>query len=74
MKINKLMLLNISILLISSCAKEGGMRITTNTFANKEVIPQGFKKQNSFAISTKQKGAPLFTQAVSQKIATILKN
>lgn len=74
MKICKLILLNLSIFLIGSCAKESSMRITTNTFANKEVIPHGFKKHNSFSISTKQKGDSLFAQEVSQKIATILKN
>ena len=74
MKFCKLILLSLSILLLGSCGKESGMRITTNTFANKKVIPQGFKKHSSFSISTKQKGDPLFTQEVSQKIATILKN
>jgi hypothetical protein len=74
MKIYKLFLLNLSIILLGSCARESGMRVTTNTFANKEVIPQGFKKQTSFSISTKQKGDPLFTREVAQKIATILRN
>lgn len=74
MKINKLCLLAISILLFSSCGKDTGMRITTNTFANKEVIPNGFKENASFSIEAKQKNDQLFTQEVSQKIATILKD
>jgi hypothetical protein len=73
-KIFKTILLNILILLVGSCGKDSGMRITTNTFANKEEIPKGFKKQSSFFISTQQKGDSLFAQEVSQKIATILKN
>jgi len=74
MKSYKIILLNLSILILASCAKEGVMRMTTNTFANKEVIPQGFKAGSSFYISAKQKGDELFKKEVSQKIATILKN
>jgi hypothetical protein len=74
MKINKLMLLILSIGLLGSCAKESGMRIQTNTFANKEEIPKGFEKKDSFSIAAKQKGDSLFTQEVSQKIAAVLKD
>lgn len=74
MKICKLILLNISIILLVSCARETGMRITTNTFANKEIIPDGFKKDATFSISAKQKNEQLFSQEVSKKIATILKD
>jgi hypothetical protein len=69
---NKFILLIASILLFSSCGKDTGMRITTNTFANKEIIPDGFEKGTSFNIVTKQKGNELFTQEVVKKIATIL--
>ena len=74
MKIYKFFLSTILVLILASCAKESGMRITTNTFANKEEIPKGFKKQASFSISTKQKGNELFAQEVSKKIATLLKD
>ncbi len=74
MKICKFILLNLSILLLGSCAKESGMRIRTNTFANKEEIPEGFKEHTTFSISTKQKGDRLFSREVSQKIAAILKD
>ncbi|MBD3273319.1 DUF4136 domain-containing protein [Candidatus Dependentiae bacterium] len=73
MKIEKLILITTSILLFCSCGKDTGMRITTNTFANKEIIPKGFEKGASFSIKAKQKGDPLFVQEVSQKIATLLK-
>ncbi len=74
MKIYKLFLLSISILLLSSCGKDTGMRITTNTFANKEIIPRGFKPNSTFSITAKQKGDQLFIQEVSQKIATLIKD
>ena len=74
MKICKLILLAVSILFLGSCGKDTGMRITTNTFANKEIIPDGFKKNASFSVSAKQKGNELFSKEVSQKIATILKD
>ena len=74
MKICKLILLSFPIILFCSCAKDGDMRITTNTFADKEVIPEGFEPNSSFSISTKQKGDRLFSQEVSQKIATILRD
>lgn len=74
MKINKLFLLAISILLFSSCGKDTGMRITTNTFANKKLIPKGFKQGDSFSISAKQKGNELFSDEVSKKIATLLQD
>jgi len=73
-KIYTLILLSLSVLLFGSCAKDSSVYITTNTFANKEVIPEGFKADDSFSIATKQKGNALFTQEVSQKIATILTN
>lgn len=74
MKIYKLVLLNLAIVLLGSCGKDSGMRITTNTFADQEVIPEGFERNASFSISTKQRGDRLFTQEVSQKIATILRD
>jgi len=74
MRIHKLVLLSLSTILFASCGRDGGMRITTNTFANKEVIPYGFKPGDSFSISTKQKGDQLFAKEVSQKIASILTN
>lgn len=67
-------LMCVSLFIFSSCGKDTGMRITTNTFANKEIIPHGFEKNASFYISTNQRGEKLFTQEVSQKIATLLSN
>ena len=74
MKVRNLILLTMSIILLGSCAKDSGMRITTNTFANKEIIPKGFQKNDSFSITTKQKGDELFAKEVSQKIATVLED
>lgn len=70
---NKFLLLVASILLFSSCGKDTGIRITTNTFANKEIIPNGFEPGSSFTINAKQKGDSLFIDEVKQKIATLLK-
>lgn len=74
MKSINLILLSISILLFSSCGKDTGIHITTNTFANKKIIPQGFRKGDSFSISTKQTGNKLFSNEVSKKITTLLQD
>jgi|SaaInlLV_10m_DNA_2_1039722.scaffolds.fasta_scaffold00107_16 hypothetical protein len=74
MKTHKFILLILPIILLGSCAKKSSIRITTNTFANKEVIPHGFEPGASFSVETTQKGNPLFTKEVSQKIATLLKS
>jgi len=74
MKFRSFVSIGLAIFFLGSCAKDNSLRVTTNTFANKEIIPHGFKKGSSFSISTKQKGDPLFTKEVSQKIATILKD
>ena len=73
MKTQKLTLALLTLALFSSCIKDSDMRITTNTFANKKVIPKGFSSGSSFSVVAKQKGEELFSKEVSQKIATILK-
>lgn len=70
MKAIKFLLLLSLPLLLYSCTRQ--YAITTNTYADNALIPEGFPHSSRFAISSPQKETPLLTKEISNKIAKIL--
>jgi len=59
-------------LLMAGCGTS--YRVTTDTFANAEVIPSGFPWGTSFSIDSVQKKNPLLEKQVAYKIAALLES